>query len=266
MTNDVGNGVRLTRARRTLDDDAIGNIQQLDDADLFVVEGLREVEVARLLAARGALRVVRGGYTTESWKFDDRVGRVWVGHDRSNSGRVGPGFLSLLLQLFQVLQEQAVGARTRKENPRVGDFELVVRLGQRPVLRRDFVWPVDTVGVEVGNRSVKQRLEGAAVKRRKGCGSLREEFLCRLLQIGNARVIEGCVPIDLDAGIGITRPDFHFGRHGVERHFDQPSDQRVARDHAVRVPNAEAHAPDQLDLCFDNVALELLLEREELRI
>ena len=40
-------------------------IQQLDDADLLVVEGLGEVEVARLLAARAALRVIRCGHATE---------------------------------------------------------------------------------------------------------------------------------------------------------------------------------------------------------
>jgi hypothetical protein len=34
-------------------------------------------------------------------------GRVWVGHDRAYRGRVGLGFCSLLLQLFQVLEEQS---------------------------------------------------------------------------------------------------------------------------------------------------------------
>ena len=111
-----------------------------------------------------------------------------------------------------------------------------------------------------------KRLEGAAVKRRKGCRSLPEELLRRLLEIGNARVIDGCVPVDLDASIDIPRPDFHFGRHGVERHLDQPSYQRIAHDRAIRVPNTEAHAPDELELRFDNAALELLLQREELGI
>ena len=55
VADDVGDGVRLAGARRTLHNDAIGNIQQLDDADLLVVEGLWEVEVARLLVARAAL-------------------------------------------------------------------------------------------------------------------------------------------------------------------------------------------------------------------
>lgn len=40
VTDDVGDGVCLARARRTLHDDAIGVIQQLDDVDLLVVEAL----------------------------------------------------------------------------------------------------------------------------------------------------------------------------------------------------------------------------------
>jgi len=35
---------------------------------------------------------------------------------------------------------------------------------------------------------------------------------------------------------------------------------------AITVPNAEAHAPNELDLRFDNAALELLLQREEMGI
>ena len=42
---------------------------------------------------------------------------------------VGLGFFGLLLQLFQVLQKQAVGARAREEHPGVCDFELVVGFG-----------------------------------------------------------------------------------------------------------------------------------------
>ena len=35
---------------------------------------------------------------------------------------------------------------------------------------------------------------------------------------------------------------------------------------AIGVPDAEAHAPDELELRFDNAALELLLQREELGV
>ena len=52
VADDVGDGVRLARARRPLHDDAIGDIQELHDAELLVVERLGKVEVARLLAAR----------------------------------------------------------------------------------------------------------------------------------------------------------------------------------------------------------------------
>ena len=34
----------------------------------------------------------------------------------------------------------------------------------------------------------------------------------------------------------------------------------------LRVPDADAHAPDELELRFDNTALELLLQREELGV
>ena len=139
-------------------------------------------------------------------------------------------------------------------------------LGQRPVLRRHLVWPVDAVRVEVGGRRAKQRLEGAAVKRRKGCRRLSEELFRRFLQVGNARVVDGRVPVDFNASIDIPRSDFHFGRHRVERHFGQPSYQRIAHGSAIGVPDAEAHAPDELELRFDNAALELLLEREELGV
>ena len=75
-----------------------------------------------------------------------RSGWSCLGPSRPQPRRVGRlGLFGLFLQLFQVLQKQVVGARTCKEHPRVGDFELVVGFGQRPVLCRHFVWPVDAV-------------------------------------------------------------------------------------------------------------------------
>lgn len=59
---------------------------------------------------------------------------------------------------------------------------------------------------------------------------------------------------------------FHFGCLRVKRQLDQPSYQRIAHDRTIRVPNTEPHAPDELELRFDNAALELLLQREELGI
>ena len=210
--------------------------------------------------------MIGGGYATEGRQFDDRVGVIGVGHNRSHRGWVGLGSFGLLLQLLQVLQKHVVGARAREEHPCIGDLHSVVWRGQRPVLRRHLIRPVDTVRVEVGDRRAEQRLERAAVERRKCCRRLPEKLLRRFLQVGNAGVIDGCVPVDLDAGIDITGPDFHFGRLGVERYLDQPSHHWVANKLAIGVPDAEAHAPDKFELRFDNAALELLLQREELGV
>ena len=185
---------------------------------------------------------------------------------RSTAAQRWVGLLPCFFSFLQVLQKQVVGARTCKEHPRVGDFELIVGPGQRPVLGWNLVWPVDTVRVEVGSRRAKQRLEGAAVERRKGRGSLTEKLLRRFLKVGNARIVDGCVPVDLDASIDISRSDFDLGRHRVERHFGQPSYQRIAHSGTIGVPDAEPHSPDELELRLDNAALERLLEREELGV
>jgi len=58
----------------------------------------------------------------------------------------------------------------------------------------------------------------------------------------------------------------HFGRLGVERHFNQPSYHWIAHCSAIEVPDADAYTPDELYLRFDNTALELLLQREELGV
>src|SRR5882672_10359943 len=55
VTDDVSNRVRFARAWGTLRDDPIGNIQQLNDADLLVVERLRKIKIACFGAARALL-------------------------------------------------------------------------------------------------------------------------------------------------------------------------------------------------------------------
>ncbi len=55
MTDNVRDGVRFACTRWTLHDDTIGDFQQLDNVDLLVVEGFREIEVTHQLAARAVL-------------------------------------------------------------------------------------------------------------------------------------------------------------------------------------------------------------------
>ena len=60
VTNDVGDGVGLTRARRSLHHHAIGSLEQLDDASLLIVEGLRKKQIPCRRGFRCRALVVRG--------------------------------------------------------------------------------------------------------------------------------------------------------------------------------------------------------------
>src|SRR5439155_22996818 len=100
----------------------------------------------------------------------------------------------------------------------------------------------------------------------KGCRSLPEELLCRFLQVGNAGIVDRGVPVNFKAGVNVARLDFHFGRLGVERHLNQPSYHWIGQCGAIGVPDADPYAPDEPELRFDNTALELLLQREELGV
>ena len=54
MADDVRDGVGLAGSGRPLNHYTIGHFQHLNDANLFVVEGLGKVKVACLFVSRGS--------------------------------------------------------------------------------------------------------------------------------------------------------------------------------------------------------------------
>ena len=78
VTHDIGNGVRLARARGSLHGHPVGTLQLFDNSDLFVVVRQRKEKLARL--ARSAHTASR-----QSAKCDGLV--VWgFVRRRSNEG------------------------------------------------------------------------------------------------------------------------------------------------------------------------------------
>ena len=144
---------------------------------------------------------------------------------------------------------------------------MIVWRRQSPVLGWHLVRPVHAVGVEVRDRGPEKRLEGASIKRREGRRILPLEILLgSVLQVSDAGVVDGCVPIDLNARIYIPRPDLNLRCFRIKRHLDKLSDDRVLDKPTIVSPHPDAGAKHKLKLRFDDAAFELLFQREELRI
>ena len=104
MTDDVGNRVGFARARGALNDNAVIVRELLDDGDLLVVVGHREIQF------EGGWRAVAGRQATEWLLRTNSNGVVTALNEAANDVRQFRGFLDRLLQAPDVLKEDV--ART----------------------------------------------------------------------------------------------------------------------------------------------------------
>ena len=145
-------------------------------------------------------------------------------------------------------------------------FSLSSALGSVRSSGGSLVRPVDTLRVQVRDGGAKQRLERAAVKRRKGCRRLTEELLGGLLYLGQPGVVRRRVPVHFKPRVDVARPNLDGLGLGVERELDSSRNQRVRNAAVLARPDAHATAPRHFKLGLDDAALQLLLEREELTV
>jgi hypothetical protein len=132
VADDVGDGVGLAGSRRPLHDDPVVGMQLLNDGDLLIVVGHREVQLHRLRACiagrQPAERLLGRTFTVESprsTKLRMTLGSAWPPRPSSSGGGCP--------------RERCRRSACDRTAPSVRNRELVARGRRRNVVRADFV-------------------------------------------------------------------------------------------------------------------------------
>ena len=258
VADDVGDGVRLTRARRPLHDHAVGNFQHLHDARLFVVERLGEEQVLRFHRLGHTARMVGGAHPAEGRQGDRHRDVGGLG----DQCRHGPGKLTVLVErrqqlaiALQVLNCDDGAARPCKHDPAVADFDVV----------RAIVLSCRLAGLDLklapGNG--QQRFEPGGLERGQRFACVGQELPGLPFRRGQGSRVALQEKVQFKSRIDIAGPQLRGLGLRVEPQFHGAGDQGINNFRPGQRRFAQTHSPYEFELAFYQRTGKLLLQGKQ---